>query len=274
MISVHVNVEDAQNNLQKDYNSVLQWSHDKGLRINENKTKLLTISTSKRCVSGVRILSHNYGCLHGELFEMGGCTCNAIEEVRSFKYLGMYIDDRFSWVVHINKVSKSLRGCLAQIYRLQFCVDGKILKMVYHALVQSIIGYGLQCYGNSAATHLRKIEMVNKKIIKIINGRTMPPHGTRGNIYQNTCMLPVDKLYKYMMIIENYYNLQYLKEPEHMYNLRHTRLNIPMTFNRYGEKQNKVEIPRILNSIPHDMKEIKKIGKVKQVIKRWLLDKT
>lgn len=48
MLSTHFNEDIARNNLQDDYNRILVWAHDRGLKVNEQKTKLLVITTSKK----------------------------------------------------------------------------------------------------------------------------------------------------------------------------------------------------------------------------------
>lgn len=274
MLSVHTNVERAQFNMQKDYNNLLKWSHDKGLRINEKKTKLLCITTSKRNVKCVKILSHTYNCLHNRNYDTGTCNCPAIEEVKVIKYLGMWIDNRFTWNSHIDNLCKSLRGCLSQFYRLQYCVSIDVLRNVYYALVQSVIRYGLQCYGISAATHLKKIEILNKKIVKIIAKKQVGlDHNEieQDEIYKLTNILPINKLYIYTMIVENYNKIEYKNIPDNVHNLRLIKLRIPMAFNKYGEKQLKVIIPKLFNLIPTELRKIEQIGKLKYELRKWLL---
>jgi len=43
IVSVHKKQEDADRNLQKDFNAFLLWAHDKELTININKTEILHI---------------------------------------------------------------------------------------------------------------------------------------------------------------------------------------------------------------------------------------
>lgn len=122
----------------------------------KKKTKFLVITTSKKNITGVKIQSHNEKCLHDKEYDTGNCKCTELEEVKVVRYLGMLIDNRFVWTPHIENICKSLRACLAQFYRLQFSVGVGMLKQIYYALVHSIVRYGLQCYGHSAATHLKK----------------------------------------------------------------------------------------------------------------------
>lgn len=273
MLSVHVDVEMAKVNLQQDYNKILLWTHDRGLKINEKKTKFLVITTSKKNITGVKIQSHNEKCLHDKEYDTGNCKCTELEEVKVVRYLGMLIDNRFVWTPHIENICKSLRACLAQFYRLQFSVGVGMLKQIYYALVHSIVRYGLQCYGHSAATHLKKIEVLNKKIIKIIVHKIEVNNGKGiDNIYKIAKILPIDKLYVYMTIVENYYKAEYKIPLRSTYNFRRMMLKIPLHYNKYGGKQDNVKIPKIMNTIPIDLRQLEKIGEVKTKIKEWLLN--
>lgn len=231
----------------------------------------MCITTCKKLIDRVKILSHNDKCLHEGKYKVDICQCVEIEEVKVVSYLGMQIDRRFSWNIHIDKICKSLRGCLAQFYRLQFCVGVEVLKIVYYALVQSLIRYGLKCYGNSAATHISKIEVLNKKIIKIIAKKLIHEENlVNYDVYRVTNLMTVSNLYKYVIILDNYYKDEYKVPANQQYNFRKMNLKIPFVFNNYGGKQNKVAIPKILNEIPHELRELDKIGKVKVEIKKWL----
>lgn len=163
LLSVHHSIDTATNNLQEEYNRILKWSHDNGLRINISKTKVLCIATSKRKVHKIGIKSHLDNCLHVGAYRTGNCSCPLIEEVKTFKYLGLIIDNRFLWDSHIESLCKRLRGCLAQFYRLRLFLGYDTLKIVYYALVYSTIHYGILCYGNTSAVHVQKVEAVHKK---------------------------------------------------------------------------------------------------------------
>lgn len=274
MLSVHRDAEEAQKNMQHDYNNLLKWSHDNGLKINYSKTKLLCITTSKRYVTGIKIYSHTNDCLHERSYNTDTCRCPLIEEVREIKYLGMTIDNRLTWSAHTAKLCKSLRGCLFQFYKLQHCVNVEVLKKVYHALVQSIIRYGLSCYGNCSATNMSKIESINKRILKIIARKKQARNiNTEGNdVYKITHILPVKELYKYINIVDNYYKEEYKFKLNSDHQLRNEALRIPRSYNNYGEKQQKIEIPKLLNTIPEGLRKLDTLHKVKREIKNWLLN--
>lgn len=274
MLSVHHSIDTATNNLQYEYNNILRWSHDNGLRINSSKTKVLCITTAKRNISNIRIKSHLDDCLHVGAYRTNDCGCPVLEEVKTFRYLGMVIDNRFLWTSHIEGICKKLRGCLAQFYRLKQFLGFDTLKTVYYALVHSIIHYGILCYGNTSAVHIQKIEAVHKKIIKMISSKQMIDaiDKNKKNVYGNTRTLTIKKLYKYQIIIQNYYSIVMNIQPLNSHDLRYVALRRRRTNNRYGERLMEVAIPEIFNSIPVELHHLEGIGVVKKRVKDWLID--
>jgi hypothetical protein len=81
--------------LQSDLNSLLRWWHDLRLVVNSSKTKLMVIQSPylKRNLINC-LVAHNHSCLHSS--HNGTCQCPQIEVVKTIKYLGLTIDDKFN----------------------------------------------------------------------------------------------------------------------------------------------------------------------------------
>lgn len=273
LISAHQSQDLATEMIQKDFNRILAWSHDNGLVVNAEKTKVMCISTSKRATDEILIKSHNNNCLHGKRFMAGNCDCTKIKEVNTFRYLGLTIDNRFLWDVHVETVCMRLRACAPQMYKLQYYVSYDVLMSIYNALVFSIIRYGIICYGNSAFVYTNKIESIHKRIIKImLNRKKILRDDSVHTVYKRTGILTVNNLFKYTVLVHNYYNAEYRTMMENLHNVRNNRMIVPRTINNYGERQFKVLVPKLFNMIPENMWSMGKIGVVKKRIKKWFLD--
>lgn len=225
------------------------------------KTKVLCIKTPKRQKESVNIKSHTNNCLHAKHF-LVNCACPTLEEIEYYKYLGLYIDNKFCWEKQVRDICNKLRACATQFFKLQFILNYKYLKMVYSALVQSIMAYGIQCYGTCTGTNKGKIDSINNKIIKMIR---------RKNHNNDTMdILSFDQLYKYTMIKKYYYRTELMEKVHHKYELRENKYKIPKTFNKYGERTKRVVVPKLMNSLPGDLHDLTKISEVKRKIKKWL----
>ena len=62
-------------------------------------------------------------------------------ETKSVKYLGIKIDNKLNWKVHINDIVLKLIRANAMLYTVRDFVDARILKSIYHALFESHIHY-------------------------------------------------------------------------------------------------------------------------------------
>lgn len=88
-----------------------------------------------------RIVAHNHKCLHSP--SNTTCSCPFINLADSFKYLGLHIDVKFSWFNHIDHVCNKLRQFLANIIIVKNRIPYKTKLMLYNALAESTIQYGI-----------------------------------------------------------------------------------------------------------------------------------
>jgi len=119
MVSIHKNQADAQQNLQNDFKKFQRYAHDKELTIDFEKTEILHISSPNLSRDGkVKIITHSYECLH-QLSDSLNCSCkNYLRQVKTFKYLGLVIDETLSWRTHTDNLYKKLSLCSMRMHNL------------------------------------------------------------------------------------------------------------------------------------------------------------
>lgn len=280
ILAAHRNLKIAENYLQSDFTKLLYWTHDHELVINANKTKLIHFSSpfNKDLDTPVRIVCHSYECIHEcgcELLNnrsINCYNCNEIETVSNHTYLGIVVDRFLCWNPHIVKISNRLRAASFQIFQLRLILPNNVLKLVYHAIVESIMLYGILSYGNASFNHLRQIQVIQDRIVK-----TMVPFlDSKEKRYQHCNILPFHELFLYRFILKYYYCNDF--KIIHKLNVN-TRLQLCMNYviptytNKYGKRQLSVAIPLIFNQLPNSMREICSFRILKLVIKSWLLEK-
>ena len=92
--------------------------------------------------------------------KMGNTT---LERVKYIKYLGVTLDENFSWSQHITNLTSKLASSVGIISKLRYYVDTKILIQVYHALVASIIHYAITFWGATTETSLNPIRVLQNR---------------------------------------------------------------------------------------------------------------
>ncbi|XP_060809993.1 uncharacterized protein LOC132904086 [Amyelois transitella] len=91
--------------VQCDVDAVVKWSLDNGILLNASKTKYMIIHSPyidlSKQPSALPITAHSYSCIHNKNIY---CTCEPIDRVNYITYLGVIVDDRFSWTQHVNYI--------------------------------------------------------------------------------------------------------------------------------------------------------------------------
>ncbi len=82
------------------------------------------------------------------------------------KFLGVFIDERLSWVDHINYVKRKMLSGMFAINAGKLFVPARILRMLYYTLVYPHILYGITLWSAAYEIHLSKINVLHKKIIR------------------------------------------------------------------------------------------------------------
>lgn len=67
---------------------------------------------------------------------------------KSVKYLGILIDDKLSWDVHIKSVTSKILQGIGVLKRLKSVLPYKSLLSIYYSLIQSHIQYGIVNWGS------------------------------------------------------------------------------------------------------------------------------
>ena len=95
--------------MQDQLNTAEKWCHDNGLVITATKIKITHLSNSD-----ILIKFHNNECLHkgAKNSNLNDDTCSTvIEQVETYKYLGVYVDNTFKWKAHITSSKETLKIC-------------------------------------------------------------------------------------------------------------------------------------------------------------------
>lgn len=77
------------------------------------------------------------------------------------------MDDKLKWGKHISQICKKLRKTCYNLRLLSRILDLKLARMVYFAIVQSIIQYGIIAWGGTYTTTISPLTNLLSKIIKI-----------------------------------------------------------------------------------------------------------
>ena len=159
---------------------IATWFDESFLALNITKTKELCIerkrATDPSLLRPVQIGSGN------------------IEQVNSFKYLGVIIDENLTFSDHVDATVKKANQRLYLLRKLRsFNVSSHVLGMVYNSIIQSILSFSIvSWYGHIRVKDRAKINRVVREASKII-GKTQKP---LSEIHRNFVKKKAKKVFK------------------------------------------------------------------------------
>jgi hypothetical protein len=123
---------------------------------------------------------------------------------KSFKLLGVYLDEYLSFNDHVSKLCAKISKSLFCLNRIKNFVNVKALKTLYLAMVQSNISYCINVYGCANNSTLKPLVLKQKQAIRIISHAGYYDH--TGPLFVQHQILPLNELilYSRMKFMHNY----------------------------------------------------------------------
>ena len=121
-----------------------------------------------------------------------------IREVTSVLYLGVHIDSGLKWSAHIDHLTFIISRNIGVINRVKYFLNKQSLILLYNSLVLPYINYCCLVWGFTFQTYIRKIEILQKRIIRIIDDKHRLAHADP--IFRSLNMLKVMDIAKQQLI--------------------------------------------------------------------------
>ena len=189
-----------------------------------------------------------------------------IARTKSYRYLGLLVDERFTWENHVDEICQKLSQVAGVILKIRSLLTREAMMLVYHSLVGSKLRYGLICWATANKTILDKINVAHNTIITYLTfskrcSRMWP-------LYCQLKVLPLNVLIqieqaKTMYKFENSMMPQvfnnYFKKPDHQYKTRYASLHHNFEVVRISSAKERSLLkyygPKIWASIPLHIKD-------------------
>ena len=153
IISVGDTIEKAPNKLQSAIDRINVWTKRWCIKLNE--TKSVRVDYTNRKVNQLPVILNNVPLPHAD----------------SAKYLGMNLDAKLRWKVHVKKRCEELRLKHRKMYWLlgrnsQLSTHNKL--MLYKQILKPIWTYGIQLWGCTKPSNLNIIQRFQNKVLREI----------------------------------------------------------------------------------------------------------
>jgi hypothetical protein len=159
--------ENDETAYREEVRDLAVWCQDNDLSLNVNKTKELIIDYRKTWAEQAPINTDGA----------------VVEQVESFKFLGVHITNELSWSKHTKTVMK--RAHLFPLRKMKrFGMGPQILKKFYSCTIETILtGCVTAWYGNCSASDCKALQRV-VSMAKYITGAKLP---TIQGVYNRRC---------------------------------------------------------------------------------------
>lgn len=237
--------------LQFAIDTLLSWSSKWGLSLNPDKTKFMEISLRTK-TSSTR--SEPNLCINRI----------PIEQVTSFKDLGVIFNTTFTFSNHISELNLNLRRTLGFLkFKYRAINNITTRKILYNALFQSKLDFGLILWAQAANSNIGIIERTHKRALEQFVLKNSP---LESSDYHSACklteILPIKQRIWSLTIpltFSPYYVFPAFFQPERapertsMITRSNTIYAIPSAKKAVTSRSLRTTLPKFLNSLPSEL---------------------
>ena len=147
---------EIQNYLNHDLVNVTKWLDNNKLSLNVSKTKSMIIGTNQRLAKTTPLA-----------LKIDNQT---IEQVQTFKYLGLWIDSNYKFKTHLDKTKHKIAHKVISLMRLKPYLTKKYRHLIFNALISPHFDYASNIWSPTNASLLKPLERLYNKSAKVILG--------------------------------------------------------------------------------------------------------
>lgn len=261
------NVESLYKQMNDDLMELNDWFKANYLSVNPNKTKCMLFTRQRDAKV------HNY-----KLF----VEHEVLEKVSHTKFLGVHIDDQFTWQHQIDHCCKKVSCGVYAMNMSKRIISANNLKILYYSLVHPYLIYGIRLWGSCLKKYIHKLEVLqNRALRSMTNGKYNDPTSP---MYKSMNILKLKDLFiheQYMfmysfvnkLLPDPLLNLYEYHYDVHMYNTRHANDPRPPQANSSILTRSFLyQAPKLWSNLSDNLKHSRSRNIFKRRIKTTLLN--
>ena len=145
--------------ISRELDKLHVWLSVNKLSLNVDKTNFILFGNRKN-IDNVCISMNN----------------SIITRVRATTFLGVIIDEKFTWKDHISFVRSKLSKTVGILYRIRHLLNRSALFILYCSLFLPYLTYCAEIWGNTYKSNTQCIFLLQKKIVRIVYGANFRDH--------------------------------------------------------------------------------------------------
>ena len=252
------------NTVNIELGKLTQWIRANKLSLNLQKTKYMLFSNSL-----VSLPDNIY-------FDN-----SPLDKVSDIKFLGVTIDDKLSWRLHVDTICKTISRNIGIINRLKTHLPSNSLFTLYSSLILPYLNYGLLAWGNACQWLLDKLLLLQKKALRIICHTAFRAH--TDPLFSDNKIMKIKDLHLFQLgqLMYNYkknalpaiFQSMFTKNLSfHNYPTRHSdEFHLPLLRTVLAQKTFIYDGPKFWNSLCENIRNAPSLSSFKKRLKTHLL---
>ena len=148
------NMNHIERQLQIFLDKLHKWTTENGLKFSKEKTKCIHFCNQRKVhLDQVLKIDHT-----------------EIPIVKHFKYLGIILDHKLSFITHIKYLRTKCKKKNIQLPRTNLGGSKETLLKLYRSLIRSRLDYGCFIYGASRKTYLKELNTIHHQGLRLALG--------------------------------------------------------------------------------------------------------
>ena len=253
--------------MNEELKKVVVWLNANKLSLNVRKTHYMIFHGKNR-----KIETNHSIQINSEL----------IERVDSTKFIGVVMDSKLTWQLHIQYIRSKIAKGLGVICKARKVLNSETLIVLYNSIIYPYLTYCIEVWGCAVQTHLLSLIQMQKKVIRVLtsskyNAESYP-------LFRQLKLLNVKEVYIYSTvsfmfkfvkgILPEIFNLLFKRNSE--ISKRYTRqthmLNLPICRTMLYKNTIIFQGPKAWNVISNQINSNCSIHAFKRQLKRYILE--
>jgi len=156
MLATGKTLEEAMSKMNSSLELIDIWFKSNKLNLNPSKTRYMIFNHKTDETNLIKIRDEYIE----RVWDKG--------KEKSFRLVGIEIDEKLKWTEHINKIGKKLNSAIYGLTRVCKTLDIHNKKLLYSGLIHSHLVYGLPIWGFATKGRLETLLLKQKKAIRKI----------------------------------------------------------------------------------------------------------
>ena len=198
----------------------------------------------------------------------------SIPRSKHVKYIGLILDEQLNWSQHIKELCASLTRYFSIFYNIRKHINKSLARTIYYTCIHSRIKYGIEIYGTANKTHIKKLQVMQNKLMKLLLNKE-PTYST-DKLHKELRILKVSDIHRKFTlqfiykclsgdIITNFVNYFTRRENMHIHDTsyRH-KIQKPKIKTEMGRSTTQFTAAKLWNLLPEDIKRCSRDYRFKQ----------